>query len=122
VCLARLSVIWREGRAVDRFVLSRDIVLKSPEITGEVLEQQPIEAPSAKEHYYQPEKAFKWLCPGEAQRAQEVQERRSSKASGDSDHDRSSLAASTIRTRTEDFGSNISGHHRHLRHDRHGEH
>jgi len=121
VCLARLSRTWRQGRAVDRFVLSRDIVLGSPPITAEVPEQQPIEAPSAREPHYQPEKTFKWLCPGEAQRAQEVPERRLSKTSKDSDHDTSSLAASTMRTRTEDIGSNISGDRWHPRHDRHGE-
>jgi len=37
---ARLSKTWREERAVDRFLVSKGVVLKSPAITGEVPEQQ----------------------------------------------------------------------------------
>jgi len=37
---ARLSKTWREERAVDRFLVSKGVVLESPAITGEVPEQQ----------------------------------------------------------------------------------
>jgi len=39
--LARPSRTWRDGRAVDRFVVSRGGRLESPAITGELPEQQP---------------------------------------------------------------------------------
>jgi len=75
VCLARLSRTCREERAVDRFEVSRSVVLESPAIIGEVPEQQLTKTPSAREPHFQPERessrpveAFKRLCPGEAQR------------------------------------------------------
>jgi len=37
---ARLSKIWREERVVDRFLVSKGVVLESPAITGKVPEQQ----------------------------------------------------------------------------------
>jgi len=57
VCLARLRRTYREGRAVDRFVVSRCVVLETPAITGEVPEQQPNKTPSAREPHYQTERA-----------------------------------------------------------------
>jgi len=41
------SRTWREGRAVDRFVVSRGVVLETPVITGEDPEQQLPKTPSA---------------------------------------------------------------------------
>jgi len=42
------SRTWREGRAVDRFVVSRGVGLEIPAITGEVPEQQQPKTSSAR--------------------------------------------------------------------------
>jgi len=70
VCLFQLGRSWREERAVDRFVVSRDVVLESPAAIGEVPEQKLTESPSAREQTTRsrPVEAFKRHCPGEARR------------------------------------------------------
>jgi len=52
VYLARPSRTWRDGQAVDRFVVSRGGRLESPAITGEVPEQRSPNSPSARTTRY----------------------------------------------------------------------
>jgi len=52
---ARPSRTWRDGRVVDRFVVSRGGRLESPAITGEVPEQQSPNFPSVRKTRYRSE-------------------------------------------------------------------
>jgi len=44
---------WRKGRVVDRFIVSRGVVLESPAVIGKVSEHELTETPRAKESHYQ---------------------------------------------------------------------
>jgi len=95
-------------------MVSRGVVRESPAVTGEVPEQQLTETSCAREPNYEPGnassrpvEAFKRRCPGEAQRFTKF---RNGDLLPQEPEITSSLAASTIRSRAGDIGSDISGH------------